>query len=291
MKQLTSSFFILFSVRIFLGKIISGYNNKLLGIKFFIICLLSLFLSQTSCFRDDTELKVFFIRSGNVYSMDENGGDVRLLLSGGTYNYPTSSADGEFLLCREGSVSVIYSLKNLSLYRSFLTASPYTHSWSPDGRMIAATDGPGTTKVFNVATGNQIWTSGGGGKTGHYFTNNSLFIIESSGLTLNEYLPAVDVIPERTRAMPLGFSGLTLSPDGRYILASQGGNIYIMIENNLSSYWMVRSGSQPSWSPDNETIIFNDGGNIATCDIYGGNYRQLTSSGTDSYPCFQYKPK
>lgn len=221
--------------------------------------------------------------------MNEDGGNLKLLLPGCTY--PCASADGDFILCRESGVSVIYYLNSLILYRSFPTASPYTHSWSPDGVKIAATDGPGTTKVYDVSSGNQVWSSGGGGKRGHYFSNNSKYIIETVTTTLNEYIPAVDVIPEKTRTMPLGFIGLTISPDGKYIAAENVGNVYIMRESDITDYWLVHAGIEPAWSPDNKTLVINNGGNIATCDIYGGNYKELTSSGIDSSPCFSFKPK
>ena len=91
--------------------------------------------------------------------------------------------------------------------------------------------------------------------------------------------------------MPLGFIGLTISPDGKYIAAENVGNVYIMRESDITDYWLVHAGIEPAWSPDNKTLVINNGGNIATCDIYGGNYKELTSSGIDSSPCFSFKPK
>ncbi len=249
---------------------------------------------MVSCSRKyDEDLNIYFVRGGNIYQITEFGEDLKLLLSGGTYNYPCSSPDGDKLICKFGTISVIYRLTDMALYRTIASASPLNHSWSPDGTKVALTDGPGTISVYEVASGLKIWSSSAGGRWGFYFTNDSRYILEklSSSTTINEYLIPGDTVPERTRTLPSSsFTNLTLSPDGLSIAADDGSSIYILDEATLTARYL-RSGKEPSWSPGGDMLVFNNGGNICLYDIATGAIQTLTSMGTDSYPCFQYKPR
>lgn len=256
--------------------------------------ILMTLLLMVSCNRlYDDALNIYFVRGGNIYQISESGTDLKPLLTAGAYAYPSSSPDGEKLICSYGASSAIYLLPHMTLYRILPANSPFTHSWSPDGTKVAFTDGPGTISVYEVSSGIKIWTSTVGGRKGFYFSNDSQYIIEKliSSTTVNEYLVPGDTVPERTRTLPSNaFDNLTLSPDGRSIAADDGISIYILDEATLSARHLG-SGKEPSWSPDGETLVFNSGGNICLYDIATGAVQTLTSLGTDSYPCFQYKPR
>ncbi len=259
-------------------------NNRTIILWVFVY---SLFLS---CSREyDEDLKIYFVRTGNIYEFTESGDTPRMVLGGATYNYPSVSPDGNFLVCKNPANSVIFRISDWSLYKTLdaTASSALSYSWSPDGTKIGATINAGYIAVYDVSTGTQLWNAGGGGKWGHFFTNDGLYVTETSGVNLNYYTPAVDAIPESTRILPGTFSNLKLSHDGLNIVADNGTNVFVINASTLMSQ-SVTIGVQPALSPDGNSIVFNRSGNLFICGIDGTSERQLTFSGTDSYPCYQY---
>lgn len=262
-----------------------------LNINYIIISVISVLSFSLSCSRQyDENLNIYFVRTGNIYQISESGEDLKLILGGSTYNYPCSSPDGKYILCRYGAISAIYNLESMAQVITFATASPYTHSWSPDGSKIGTTDGPGQLKVYDVASGVKIWEGSFGGRVGHYFTIDSKYVAETTGSTLKEFLPETDIIAERTVVLPGTYNNLSLSYDGKYMTGDDGSNVIIIDASTLTAQ-VIAAGTQPSWSPDSDLIVYVNSGNIYIYDINGGTSHQLTASGTDSYPSFQYKPR
>ncbi len=257
-------------------------------------------MSIISCSRDYNEdLKIYFIRTisakGYIYQISSNGGTAKVLLGDGvdSYSYPCPSPDDKYLLCRKNNDSLIYSTSDLSVYRNSVFSYAYTHSWSPDGTKVGGTIASGYIAVYDIASSTQIWNSGGGGKTGQYFTNDSQYVSETSGSTLYEYIhtSGADTTSDITLTLPGTFSNLSLSPAGDYIACDNGSSIYLVTNTAAPSSQLLTTGIQPSWSPDGDSLIYVNSGNLYIYSIGNGNIRQLTFSGTDSYPCYQYKPR
>lgn len=253
-----------------------------------IILLFIIMLSTLSCGREyDEPLKLFFVRTGNIYQLPGLDEKPILVLGGTTYNYPAISNDGKYLVCKSPTNSLIFNTSDFTLYKTLSATDAYTHSWSPDGTKIAASVNAGYVAVYDIKTGVQLWNAGGGGRTGHYFTSDGKRVTETNGVNFYEYLPEVDTTPERTRTLPGSYNNLRLSPDGMHIAADDGTNIVIIKEDTLTAQ-SITNGIQPAWSPDGNSIVFNRGGNLYICNVDGQNEIQLTFSGSDSFPCFQY---
>ncbi|HOP30045.1 MAG TPA: DPP IV N-terminal domain-containing protein [Spirochaetota bacterium] len=260
-----------------------------------LIFLSILILNIPACYtRDyDEDLLIYFVRTGNIYQITEDGENLKLLLGGATYNYPCVSPDGKYLVCKSPTNSIIYNISDMSVYSTLTTTNALNHSWSPDGTKVAATIDAGFVRVYDVRTGLPVWTRSGGGMHGHYFTNDSNYIAETIATTLNEFIhtSGADVVADRTRTLPGTFYDLTLSPDGAYLTGHDSANIYLITNIDTPSSQLLVTGIQPSWSPDGKSIVYNNGGNLYIYQLDDGSSRQLTFSGTDSYPCYQYKPR
>lgn len=260
-----------------------------------LILLLIVILNIPACFtRDyDEDLLIYFVRTGNIYQITEKGENLKLLLGGATYNYPCVSPDGKYLVCKSPTNSIIYKLDDMTVFSTLTATNAYTHSWSPDGTKVAATIDAGFVRVYDISTGLPVWSRTGGGMRGHYFTNDSNYIAETTGTTLNEFIhtSGPDTNPDRIRPLPGTFYDLTLSPDGDYLTGHDGANIYLISYTDTPSSQLLTTGIQPSWSPDGKTIVYNNGGNLYIYYLDNGSSGQLTFSGTDSYPCYQYKPR
>jgi len=266
-----------------------------------LILLLIVILNIPACFTReyDEDLLIYFVRTistkGYIYQISIYGGTPKLLLGDGvdSYNYPCPSPDDRYLLCRKNTTSIIYRISDMSVYRNSVYSYAYTHSWSPDGTKVGGTIASGYIAVYDIASSTQTWNAGLGGKTGQYFTNDSQFVSETGGLTLYEYIhtSGADTTPDRTRTLPDTFNNLTLSPYDNYIACDDGSSIYLVTNTVTPASQLLTTGTQPSWSPDGDSLVYNNAGNLYVYSISSGSSRQLTFSGTDSYPCYQYKPR
>src|SRR5947208_476644 len=88
---------------------------------------------------------------------------------------------------------------------------------------------------------------------------------------------------ERMRVSVGGFTGLQLSKDGRLILLSLSGKLYV-VERGAGAIRELNTGAgdviDPKFSPDSKKVSFVRDYDVFVLDLASGEERRVTSGGT-----------
>jgi TolB protein len=180
-------------------------------------------------------------------------------------------------------------------------ASVRSPAWSPDDQWIA---------FFSDRDGNpEVYVARANGKEAERLTNNPAadtdpafspdglqiaFVSDRAGRPAI-YLMNAETGGDLLRVTPPDLpaaSAPSFSPDGRYIVFSAGGDIYVIQWNGKDLRRLTHGASTnktPVFSPDGSRIAFssNRGGNFAiyTMDLNGGSLKQITfGPSNDTHP-------
>jgi hypothetical protein len=252
----------------------------------------------TACQRSEVPLKIYFQRSGGGYTagiwrMNEDGSNQELVVEG-NYGNPNISADGSELICiKDAGIVYRFNSENFSVIKTYSFGAPITGLRLSSDNNYFEHYNPSIphTIIINVKTGGVAWGPYNIGSNYYFnYTNDSVTII--NGVSSSMYFISGDNTPINTRSFPLAFNNLTLSPDGTLLAGTTGGFIYLIEESDYNSYVELTTGnSDPSFSPDGQKLVFNEGNNIFSINIDGSGRKQLTFTGFDYAPVFDFKPK
>ncbi|HOF33200.1 MAG TPA: hypothetical protein PK624_04290 [Spirochaetota bacterium] len=276
----------------------------------FKIAVISLLLTAiNSCYyeRESDQLKVCYVRSGSIWTMNIDGSEQTQI----TYppvsaydNAPSWSPDGRKILFhsdRDGNSEIfVINADGSGLKQLTHTSIPDTNicpTWSSDGKRIvfAGTRTP-TSYVFIATTNANIIKSYNFIKSLAYPTlspdDNYLYLTENTGAPYP--FRRINLLTNNTNDIyetNAGYTSISISPDGKTIAATYTLVSHIHLWNETSYIDFLPNAYDPCWTPDGKTIVYISAGDIYRINIDGTNNKPLTTEGGCSSPCVQGKPK
>ena len=279
--------------------------------KNFKIYLLLFFLTGlVSCIYDrefDEPLKVCFVRSSNIWIMDMDGGNQEQLTFSGLDSRPSWSPDGMkivFQSSRDGNDEIFtmdYDGSNIKqlTYTAGADYSSYP-TWLPDGEnIIFRGNRSGSAYVFIISDSGDVIKQFPDGSLSPLKPTCSpdgkfaIFIVGPGYLSRMD--TSTGVFTNITSTVFNG--GHSWSPDKGTICFSYGtSDLNIGDPMGYDSYSTIATGSfyDPCWTANGKRIIFSTAattGNISSMTPDGLDIQVLTSTGLDSQPCVQGKPR
>jgi len=209
--------------------------------------------------------------------------------------------NGALVLVREGNVSGIWRLDDLSLTR-LTGGDDYRPRWSPDGSRIVFQRFEGhTSNIFlmNADGSNLQQLTRRGGFQPAWSPNGSMIVFGSKRDGDNDIFAMAADGADETKITHNTFDDITpaWSPDGSRIAFSRRrhGNtdLYLVSPDGSNEVRFTRNDagdSDPDWSPDGTKIVFNSsrhGMDIYVKGVQHGTIRRLTrTSGIDWAPAW-----
>lgn len=269
-----------------------------------IFLLISFLFLLTACQREwDEPLKIVYIQSGNVWTMDDDGEKKTQLSSSGTDNYPVfSPAGSEILFVRNSNQLWIMNVDGTGQKLVF-DRSPnmvLDPTFSPDGKKIAYSDNLPSIRVVDIDGSNDhsiyapaitcnflSWSPDGDWIIFESFPTTTIYRVSAAGGAAAEIINT-------------GSRGVSYSPDGERIVGIGGGgggtiriwsNTGVLLTDFTNPPYPISNiNLNAAWSPDGEKIVFENNTNI----IYimqkdGSNIKAIATSA--SVPSFQGKPR
>jgi Tol biopolymer transport system component len=160
-------------------------------------------------------------------------------------------------------------------------------SWSPDGQTIVfsafPTDQGGREQLYMLTVrthGVSRITNLAGGATNPVWSPNGRWIAYGSNIG-NDRIYLRSTSTHRVHALRMknggAVSGLGLawSPDSRSLAFNRQGKLVAFDTTTKLSKTLSRSGDSPSWSPDGQWVVFDDGGYVKEVRADGTGVRSI----------------
>ncbi len=212
-----------------------------------------LFASGCEYFYQTSEAKYLIVyKNGgdnNIYTVYNDGSNLRQLTSTGTANYPKFSPNGNIIIFKDNANYKYLDLNGNSSFIRKQDASYITEeycSWSPDGLKIVFADIVGNLYIYKQSDKS-------------YKTIYSGFIFDSVDFT----------------------------PDGQKIITSAGTTFYSINADGTNLKTIITGMNYLKYHPSGTRLGFvNAGNNLFICDTDINNKIQLTSDGKSDYFVF-----
>lgn len=272
--------------------------SKKFAVKLSIIILLLSAINSCYYERETDQQKVCYIRSGSIWVMNIDGSEQNNLTNSTSNDFsPSWSPDGKkilFVSDRDGN-NEIYIINSDGSGLKQLTHTSGTDTsqcptWSSDGEEIFfAGERSGDKFIFIAKADGTILKSFSIGSSVFSLTPSpdGKYIYYSPGLILRK----IDIEKGTDDYLKNNPQNISVSPDGKSIAFSDltSISIYDINTNNFSTF--LPSGTQPCWTPNGKTILYDYNLDIFSINIDGTNNRNLTKSGFSHSPCVKWKPK
>lgn len=276
---------------------------KKITLKLAVIILLLTTINSCYYERETDQLKVCFLRSNNIWTMDIDGSQQKQITFSGLDYAPSWSPDGNkiafysdrinpsqiFIINNDGS-----GLKQIT-YTTGVDVNRYP-TWFPDGNKILFTgQRSGSIFIFITNLDGEIekQTASVLSPLQGSISPDSNYIIFNVAFGYLSRLNINTGIFENVTSNPFN-SGNSWSSDGSQIAFSNGTSISVGNPYAYDTFTNIYSSSSnyPCWTPDGKNIIFSSS-SIGICSIKadGSDLKILTNISSDNSPCVQGKPR
>jgi len=216
--------------------------------------------------------KIAFVRSNEIYTIDENGNNLtRLTYTTAADSFPSWSGDGTrivFQSSRDGNQE-IYVMKwdgTQQTRLTYNTVPDYYPSISPDGARIVFMRNIGTFQLFTInsdgSNEQQLTSIGTSNDQPKWSPDGTRIVFQSNRSGTNDIwvMNVSDPANPLQLTSAVGDGWPNWSADGSLVLFARGGaNLYSIKADGSDNYTptvFVAGGPFNAWSPDGAIVMF-----------------------------------
>lgn len=298
-----------------IGDCLMNIKRTIHVIIYFLLCVFIISVTACDSVRYEHPLEICFIRSGDVWVMDEDGTNQKQLTFTGTNEWPSWSPDGKYIVYGSqisGHTEIFLMDSNGDNQRQLTISTGdenyYCPTWLYDGKKIVYNRFESTSLLSYIGSMDKQ-----GNKDNEYLltgvnTRLDVVTVSNDGTIVTYRWSGGGLINlfsfknlSNTNILPPTNMSVSWVPQGNVIAYIRGTYIYlydIIMGINIFSYSSVLIENTPlgiSWRPSGDAIVLASN-LVGSEGIYIFNFNsnqfvRITDNSTDKHPCFIGKPR